>query len=175
MNICDPYSESPLVAEVLSPALTNHTKSPHTPFRILVVDDEPGVRDILASILRHADYEVMCAGDGEEGWEALCSESYDGMITDHDMPRLSGLDLIRRVRAIPSSLPIIMISGQMPREEIDFLELVQPGTTLEKPFSFSEVQTVVNRVFFKGPGTRQVLRRHSNARLTSDAVASVAH
>jgi DNA-binding response OmpR family regulator len=170
MNFCDTYSGSPCVAEGLPPSLTNHTESNCTPLHILVVDDDPGVRNILASILRRADHEVMCACDGEEGWEALCSGSYDGMITDHDMPRLSGLDLIRRVRAVPSNIPIILVSGQMPREEMDFTELVSPGMALEKPFSFREVFEVVNRAFFKRAGARPVPRRHYNARLQVPSV-----
>lgn len=167
MNICDPYSGSPLVAETP----TNHISSPWISLKILVVDDDAGVRNVLACILRHADHEVICASDGEEAWEALCSSGYDGMITDHDMPRLSGLDLIRRMRAIPSNLPVVMISGKMPWEEIDFLGLLQPGIALAKPFSCSEVLAEVGRLFVKNACSKPVFERHSEAKRHSTSAA----
>jgi DNA-binding response OmpR family regulator len=95
------------------------------------------------------------------------------MITDHDMPRLSGLDLIRRVRAVPSDMPVIMISGQMPWEELDFPELLPQGTALAKPFSVGEVMSVVSHVFFKGAGTRPVRRRHNNARFQAPCATGI--
>jgi two-component system, OmpR family, response regulator len=107
--------------------------------RILVVDDDAGVREILAEFLRAAGHDVACAEDGEAGWETLCAERFDVLITDHEMPRLSGVGLLRRVRAGQRQLPVIVLSGQMPWDEADFLQLLSPGVALEKPFTWAEL------------------------------------
>ncbi len=103
--------------------------------RILVVDDDRSTRHLLANVLGRAAYHVSCADDGEAGWEALCADSFDLLITDYDMPRLTGLDLLRRIRVGPSRVPVILMSGTMPWDEPDLLRLLPPGTALEKPFT----------------------------------------
>jgi len=114
---------------------------------ILVVDDDAAVRDVLANFLRHSGYRVNCASDGEAGWEALCANRFDALITDHAMPRLTGLDFLRRVRSGPYKVtPAILISGEMPWEERDLLDLVRPGVAMEKPFSMLELLTSVRGV-----------------------------
>jgi DNA-binding response OmpR family regulator len=106
------------------------------PDRILVVDDDEGVRGILAKVLSGAGYLVRCAEDGEAGWDVLGAENFDVLITDYDMPRLTGLDLLRRMRAAALCLPVILISGRMLDDEPDLPRLLRPGLMLEKPFSF---------------------------------------
>jgi len=106
---------------------------------VLLIDDEPIIRTLLEKILTGNGYNTTTANDGEEGWSALCSKSFDLVITDHDMPRLTGVDLIRRLRSASNSLPVILISGQMPWEETDLLTLLQPGVAIEKPFSGAEI------------------------------------
>lgn len=104
--------------------------------RILIVDDEAEIRNIMAELLRGAGYHVDCAADGGTAWAQLCAASYDLLITDHLMAGLTGLDLLRRIRTAASELPVILISGDMPWEEPELLALVTPGGALEKPFSF---------------------------------------
>jgi DNA-binding response OmpR family regulator len=128
----------------VSPNDPNHSGSASFHHHILVVDDDAEVRELLASILRLSGYQVSCAYDGEAAWEALCADCFDALITDHAMPRLTGLDLLRRVRAGRlNALPVILISGEMPDEEENLLELVRPGLTMEKPFSFITLLTNV--------------------------------
>ena len=105
------------------------------PHRILVVDDDPEIREIIAVLLKGSGYEVDTAGDGGAGWVALSAKPYDLLITDHMMPKLSGLGLLRRVRAVPMQLPCVLISGDVPWHERELLLLVQPGAIMEKPFS----------------------------------------
>ena len=62
------------------------------------------------------------------------------------MPRLTGLELIRRVRAIPHSVPVIFMSGKMPYEERVLAPLIHPGTTLKKPFSIVDLLSKLSRV-----------------------------
>jgi CheY-like chemotaxis protein len=137
----------PELGRSMAPGEPNQQEAANSRNHILVVDDDAGVREVLASLLRRSGYRVSCANNGEAGWEALCAESYDALITDHAMPRLTGLDLLRRVRAgTLSALPVILISGKMPWEEADLLDLVWPGMAMEKPFSFFELLTSVRSV-----------------------------
>ena len=85
--------------------------------RILIVDDDAVIRRLLASILARARFEIVHAEDGEAAWSALQEQApeqpIDLVITDHSMPGMSGLDLLRRIRATPaySALPVIMLTG----------------------------------------------------------------
>ena len=107
--------------------------------RILVVDDDADVREIMSHVLRSAGHRVTSADDGATGWAALCADSFDVLITDHDMPRMSGLDLLRRVRARRLNLPVVFISGSMSPDEPELLQCLQPGVAMEKPFSLVDL------------------------------------
>jgi DNA-binding response OmpR family regulator len=107
--------------------------------RILVVDDNAALRETLKCMLRLEAYNVSCAEDGEAGWDALCADRFDVLITDHEMPRLTGLDLLRRVRALPLKIPVILTSGRMPWHEPDLTRLLPPGVAMPKPFSLADL------------------------------------
>jgi len=110
---------------------------------ILVVDDDPTIRNLLAIMLQNAGYVVISAEDGEKGWEALNTHKFDLLITDHDMPRLSGLELLRRIRAHKLNLPVLLISGKIPRDIADLATLLQPGAAIEKPFTTAQFLALV--------------------------------
>lgn len=80
--------------------------------RILVVDDSITVREVERTLLKGHGYDVEVAVDGMDGWNALRSYSYDLMVTDVDMPRMTGIELVSRVKADPhlQSLPVIIVS-----------------------------------------------------------------
>ena len=80
--------------------------------RILVVDDSPTVRAVQRQLLEKNGYEVALAVNGADGWYALRAGNYDLLISDMDMPRANGIDLINMVRAEPDlqKLPIIIVS-----------------------------------------------------------------
>ncbi len=111
--------------------------APAAAHRLLLVDNDPVIRETVALLLSRTGYRVACATDGEAGWAALCAERFDLLITDHEMPKLTGLDLLRRLRAGPLPLPTIMISGFIPWDEPDLKSLLRPGAAIEKPFSFA--------------------------------------
>jgi DNA-binding response OmpR family regulator len=116
------------------------------PPRILLVDDFVEIRELLSTMLTRLGYEVDVASDGASGWDAFCSKRYDLLITDNDMPILSGIELVRRVRAIPDKLPVIVISGFAPWEDADVNSLLRPGAFIEKPFSFPTLKAEVEQL-----------------------------
>jgi CheY-like chemotaxis protein len=78
--------------------------------RVLVADDSPIVLEIVTSILRGAELLPQAACDGEAAWQALEEELPDLLLTDVDMPRLDGLELLRRVRARWPRLPVVVLT-----------------------------------------------------------------
>jgi two-component system sensor histidine kinase and response regulator WspE len=80
--------------------------------RVLVVDDSITVREVERQILRTHGYDVAVAVDGNEGWNVARSERFDLIISDVDMPRMNGLDLVRAVRSDPQlrEVPVVIVS-----------------------------------------------------------------
>src|ERR1051325_5866365 len=110
--------------------------------RILLVDDEMDIRQVIAEVLRRVGYQTEIAADGAAAWEALQANSYDLLITDNKMPRLSGVELVKKLRSARMALPVILASGTVPTEELDRNPWLQPVATLVKPFSFSNGQSL---------------------------------
>jgi DNA-binding response OmpR family regulator len=123
--------------------------------RILVVDDESTIRLLIAHILSHAGYQVDTAEDGEMGWEALQAESYQLLITDHNMPKVSGLELVRKMQAQDMALPVILISGAMPTEELNRHSWLQLSAMLPKPFTGDKLLRIVKKVLGEVQSARQ--------------------
>jgi len=85
---------------------------PHRPKRILVVDDSLTVRELERKLLLDAGYEVEAAVDGMDGWNAVRTGDYDLVVTDVDMPRIDGIELVRLIRndARVKSVPVMIVS-----------------------------------------------------------------
>jgi DNA-binding response OmpR family regulator len=81
------------------------------------------------------------------------------------MPRLTGLDLIRRVRSVPLPMPVMLISGRMPSEKSELDRLLAPGVAVTKPFSFADLLAKLRGILAPRPfGVPAPLRRSLNAR-----------
>ena len=80
--------------------------------RVLVVDDSLTVRELERKLLLSRGYQVAVAVDGMDGWNALRAEPFDLLITDIDMPRMDGIELVTQVRQDPRlrSLPVMVVS-----------------------------------------------------------------
>jgi two-component system sensor histidine kinase and response regulator WspE len=80
--------------------------------RVLVVDDSLTVRELQRKLLEHHGYQVDVAVDGMDGWNALRQTRFDLVVSDVDMPRLDGIELVRRIRQDPSlkALPVMILS-----------------------------------------------------------------
>jgi len=86
---------------------------------ILVVDDSVTVREVECRLLRNHGFEVETAVNGMDGWNAVRTGSYDLVITDVDMPRMNGIELVRAIRADPklSHLPVMIVSYKEREED----------------------------------------------------------
>jgi DNA-binding response OmpR family regulator len=123
--------------------------------RILVVDDDIVLRLLGATVLGHSGYQVDTAEDGEAGWEALHARNYDLLITDNNMPKVSGVELVKKLRAEDEALPVILVSGTMPTEELNRNSWLHLAATLEKPFSGEELLEAVTAVLRESASVRE--------------------
>ncbi len=113
--------------------------------RVLVVDDEPTVREVVAGYLRRDGHEVSEAGDGPTALDLLEREPPDLVVLDMMLPGVSGLDILRRIRA-SGDLPVIMLTARS--EETDRVAGLELGADdyVIKPFSPRELAARVNGV-----------------------------
>ena len=116
------------------------------PGRILVVEDDRDLRQLNARALIHSGYAVDTAEDGAAGWEALQANRYDLVITDNNMPRLTGIELLKKLCAARMALPVIMATGTLPKEEFTRYPWLQPAATLLKPYTVEELLGTVKEV-----------------------------
>ena len=118
---------------------------------ILYVDDEEAIRDLCGDILLRAGYSVDVAGDGQAGWEALQRKKYDLLITDHNMPQVTGLELAVRARGAGLALPIVIASGRVSFTDDDAYTWLRLSSTLRKPFTPEALLRTVDAVLCAAP------------------------
>ncbi len=126
---------------------TGAADRPRTPDRprVLVVDDEASIRELLSKTLALAEYDVDTAPDGRAAVERLRLGHYDLLIADLKMPGLDGLSLIREAKRLKADLPVIIITGFS--TESSAIEAVNLGVAgyLTKPFRVPQVLAAAAR------------------------------
>jgi excisionase family DNA binding protein len=115
------------------------------PPRVLVVDDEASIRELLSKTLALAEYDVDTARDGRAAIERLRLGHYDLLIADLKMPGVDGLSLIREAKRLKADLPVIIITGFS--TESSAIEAVNLGVAgyLTKPFRVPQVLAAAAR------------------------------
>ncbi len=136
------YQSSP----VIKPAEATILRPANPPVRVLVVDDDDNVRHLSAQVLIQSGYRAATAGDGADAWQELQVNSYDLLITDIEMPRMSGVELVKKLRGARVTIPVILASGALPTLELDRNAWLQPVALLLKPFSNGQLLETVNEV-----------------------------
>ena len=113
--------------------------------KILVVDDEISVRTILKQILEKSDFEADSAGDGVEAVEKLKASSFDGVITDINMPNMDGVALLKKIKEDYPDMPVIFITA-FGRDKI-VIEAMKVGLVdfIEKPFKMDVIINTLNQ------------------------------
>jgi CheY-like chemotaxis protein len=116
--------------------------------KVLVIDDEPGIRGIMRGALEAAGHEVVAFADGGGAVEYVREEPADLLITDIFMPDVEGLETIREIRRLRPDMPIIAIS-RIDFEGADYLGVARKFgavATLRKPFWPADLLDLVSRV-----------------------------
>jgi two-component system alkaline phosphatase synthesis response regulator PhoP len=134
--------------KLLSPAEARTQRTPEKKgmTRILIVEDEPNMVAGLRDNFEYEGYEVLTAGDGVEGLERALNGSPDLVVLDVMMPRMSGLDVCKQLKAKRPSIPIIMLTAR--GQEVDKVVGLELGADdyVTKPFSIRELLARVKAV-----------------------------
>ena len=113
------------------------------PARVLVVDDEPQVREVLADLLRELGHEAVAVGGGAAALELLARGGFDLLITDLAMPEMDGLALAARVRAVAPATRIALATGYSRRAPADAVRTGLVDAMLGKPFQLADVEAAL--------------------------------
>jgi PAS domain S-box-containing protein len=125
----------------------------NSPHRILVVDDDRDARRLTLEVLIGAGYHVEAVKDGAAGWEALQANGYDLVITDNKMPKMTGIEMIEKLRSASRAVPVIMATASVPTHEFARKPWLKPYATLPRPFSNDDLLEAVRRVLRTDDGS----------------------
>ncbi|QJB57951.1 chemotaxis response regulator CheY [Pseudodesulfovibrio sp. zrk46] len=118
--------------------------------RVLVVDDFSTMRKIVKNILRQIGFtNIVEADDGSTAWEVLNKDNIDFIVSDWNMPTMSGIDLLRKVRASEeyADIPFLMVTAEAQQENI--IEAVQAKVSnyIVKPFTPETLSQKIDKIF----------------------------
>ena len=113
---------------------------------VLVVDDEDMIRKLNAAGLANYGFDVVTASDGAEAWEMLHQRGFDLLVTDNNMPDVTGFELLQKIHAEGLALPVIMATGTAPEEVFTRAPWLRPAAVLEKPYSIEDLLGTVKEV-----------------------------
>lgn len=115
--------------------------------KVLVVDDEPGMRSLLTRVMEKEGYTAAACADGGEALQAFANEDWDLVIADIDMPGMDGIELLKHIRKNSPQVPVLMITAYATVETA--VEAMKLGAHdyITKPFAMEELKIVVGKVF----------------------------
>jgi DNA-binding NtrC family response regulator len=145
--------------------------------RLLIAEDEERMRRLLSMLLANANHEMDLAADGKEAFEKYEAQRPDLIITDLRMPRESGMDLIRNIRAVDPDTPIIVITAFGSIESA--VDAMQAGATdyVTKPFEEARIKLAIERALERRElvAENKVLRTELRSRYAFDALVAESH
>lgn len=139
--------------------------------KILVVDDEPGVREMLTDALHLQGYEVLAVNDGFDALKELRAAEFDLVVSDINMPKVDGYQMLERMRGLGDSTPVILLTAR--GEKADLARGFRTGADdyVTKPFGLEELSLRIEAVLRRtlGIGTQGKVLECGPVRLDQDA------
>ena len=124
--------------------------APNTKMSILVVDDFSTMRRIISNVLRQLGYEnIVEAEDGTKALAILDTQQIDFVITDWNMPQMSGLDLLKAIRSNKDkkNIPVLMVTAEAMQENIIAAAQAGVNNYIVKPFDAKTLSEKINKIF----------------------------
>lgn len=122
------------------------------PPKVLVIDDEPSVRELISEALSISEISAVQAADGLEALSLLRRERFDLLILDINMPKLDGLALLDKLRTEGMSVPVLMLSARADRTDINQGLRIGADDYLTKPFGIEELVLRVKAIMRRSKG-----------------------
>lgn len=119
-----------------------------TPFRILVVEDEPVIRELVRSMLSENDVEVETAATGAEGLKLARTQTFDLILLDVVLPQLDGITVCRMLKAdvMTSKVPLHMLTGKGKKSDVEVAMKAGADGYIHKPFRGAELMDLVAKL-----------------------------
>ncbi len=141
--------------------------------RILLAEDDSVLADGLTRSLRQSGYVTDCVSNGQEADNALSSQDFDLLILDLDLPKMSGLDVLRKLRSRDSRIPVLILTaGDSVEQRVKALDL-GADDYMAKPFALSELEARVRALTRRGAGGGPTIIKHGP--LSFDQVGRIAY
>ncbi|MEN8136218.1 MAG: diguanylate cyclase [Thermodesulfobacteriota bacterium] len=114
--------------------------------RILVVDDDPGILDLLRTCVESLGFACVQASNGREAMEVLAKQSFSIVITDMMMPEVGGLDLLKHIKTHYPRTSVVIVTGYT--GTFSYVDVIKAGASdfIAKPFNFDELEAKINRI-----------------------------
>lgn len=119
--------------------------------KVLIADDEIHIIHVVAIKLRNNGYDVISANNGAEAYELACAEHPDIIVTDYQMPLMTGVDLIEKLRASEAtrSIPVILLTARSFAISQEQQESLSVSACLSKPFSPKELLKSIQDILYQ--------------------------
>ena len=104
------------------------------------------IRELNTQCLRLCGYQVDAVEDGAVAWDALQVNSYDLVVTDNGMPKVSGVELLKKLHAARMEMPVVLVTGTSLEEEFTRSPWLRPAATLAKPYAVADFLDTVKAV-----------------------------
>ena len=114
--------------------------------RILVAEDDDDLRRMTTVLLSDAGYMVDEVEDGVAAWQAMERSIYDLLLTDNNMPRMTGIELLNRLHSSQIKTPVILVTGEIPTDELSRHPSLQIEAIILKPYTAVGLLSVVENV-----------------------------
>ncbi len=117
--------------------------------RMLVVDDDPSLRNMMNIVLKKEGYDVTCVENAKVALSTLKNESFELIISDIKMPDISGIELLKKVKSLDPDMPVVMITAYGSTD--DAVEAMKLGAEnyITKPFNLDELKIIIDKILYK--------------------------
>lgn len=121
---------------------------PHTTFHILLVEDEPVIRELVSSMLNEDGVNVVCAEDGVEGLKLAKTRAFQLILMDVVLPKMDGVTVCRILKSDPATarVPVYMLTGKAKKADVDSATMAGADGYIHKPFRGAELMDLVERL-----------------------------
>ena len=124
--------------------------------RVLIVDDEPNMRNMLMAILNHHGYKTAAASNGAEAVEVAKKESFHLVISDITMPKMDGFQLLEALQDMTPDTKVILFSGVCTEDRAQLAKEKGAAEFIHKPFELAELTATVERILNVSPDEGEV-------------------
>jgi len=110
---------------------------------LLIVDDQPGIRMLLQEVFEQSGYTVTVAANGQEALEKFDAQTIDGVLLDMKIPGMNGIEILKRIKALDATTPVMMMTAYGELNLIDEAKRLGASLYFTKPFDIFEVRAAV--------------------------------